>query len=135
MMTYQEGTAYVQYRLLRCIITGPSEAPTLTHRGRCLVSTTAPMSEQGKQTCRGFSPRQARCVQLKGAGVCEKTVSSSVGVEKAYQDLFRFCWKIGGVHSFEDAMIQWDLQKKVTLSPTLQTALERRCKWLGLPQA
>ena len=96
---------------------------------------TVPMSEVGETDMSALRSRQARYVKVRGAGVCEKDMSSSVEVEKAYQDLFRFCLTIGGIHSIEEAMIQWELQKKVALSPSLKTALERRCKCLGLPQS
>ena len=79
-------------------------------------------------------PRQARRVYTGGAGGNETKMSRSVRVEKSYQDLFRFCWKMGGVRTFEEAMIQWDLNNKVSLSPSMQAALKRRCEWLGLPQ-
>ena len=58
---------------------------------------------------------------------------SGIEIEKAYQDLFRFCWSRGGFHSFEEAMIQWDMQGKFNLSTAKVDKLKRRCEWLGLP--
>ena len=59
---------------------------------------------------------------------------SGVSVEKAYQELYQFCWRMGGVKSFEEAVLQWDLQDNPQLSKVELAKLEQRCKWLGLPQ-
>ena len=55
----------VQFRLLRCISIGPSEAPRMMHRGRCLFSrhfrclTRSPSSQEGAATV--FSRRMSGC--------------------------------------------------------------------------
>ena len=57
LVTHQEGTAYVQYCLLRCFTKGQSYAPHLTHRGRCLVSVAAPVSEKGNEVRHPSTPQ------------------------------------------------------------------------------